>query len=204
MDGQAQVVVAVFEKQDVRFVNQPTPELPFHLHHFLMKERGGVGRGGERRQGSEAARLPAVSQMQVKICKAIHNRVAFPVYAFYGASVTRKTTQTSVCLQKHRQDNKINTHKRTDGAGDKILDREQTDEDACLLTHAHPQQRSVRRRHPCTVGRTRRFNVTPSSIPCPRVSAYCSPLEILATWAAMRKVDEPLVSRSLFPHGEPP
>lgn len=47
MDGQAQVVVAVFEKQDVRLVNQPTPELPFHLHHLLMKER--QRQGGERR-----------------------------------------------------------------------------------------------------------------------------------------------------------
>lgn len=41
VDGQAQVVVAVFEKQDVGLVNQTTPELSLHLHHLLQEERGG-------------------------------------------------------------------------------------------------------------------------------------------------------------------
>lgn len=39
MDGQAQVVVAVFEEQDVGLVNQPPPKLPFHLHYLLQREK---------------------------------------------------------------------------------------------------------------------------------------------------------------------
>lgn len=36
VDGEAQVVVAVFEEQDVRLVDQSPPQLSLHLHHFLQ------------------------------------------------------------------------------------------------------------------------------------------------------------------------
>lgn len=51
VDGQAQVVVAVFEEQEVGLVDQPTPELTLHLHHLLRGARGDVfdyhSHGGE-------------------------------------------------------------------------------------------------------------------------------------------------------------
>lgn len=36
VDGQAQVVVAVFEEQRVGLVDQPAAKLPLHLHHLLQ------------------------------------------------------------------------------------------------------------------------------------------------------------------------
>lgn len=58
VDGQAQVVVAVFEEQDVRLVNQTTPELALHLHHLLQ---------GERKRGREGGREGGVSSVTVTV-----------------------------------------------------------------------------------------------------------------------------------------
>lgn len=35
MNGEPQVVVAVFKEKDLRFVNEASAQLPLHLHHLL-------------------------------------------------------------------------------------------------------------------------------------------------------------------------
>lgn len=46
VDGQAQVVVAVFEEQRLGILQQNSTETPFQIQHFLR-------RGGEEKTGSE-------------------------------------------------------------------------------------------------------------------------------------------------------